>query len=717
MIAAVFRAEFRRALPLWPWLLACHAITFGLRTHWSEGATPRLAGIVEWATWALALLILIGSIWQDSPSRPERFLATRPMTPAPLFFAKLAALLLMLALPFIAVEFGTLLWAEQASRILFLGTAQIALFAGVIVLTAFPLVGFWRSAPVAFSGLGVAFFAGALVLRLFGNHPLNSGGPRWIGLDYLLTPPVLLAALAITGFLSALSLRLLRRRSGSLLRIAVFTVGICLALHGALVLKTRPQTSPTALVPALVSLKYTALHLSDGYGTRLDLTPPSELRDASLVRIRQFTRVRINGRDALRWSNPWDNRRSGSLQSQAVQHALRRHLGTAVQLPEAYESEDEPASALIDDTYPPDPPIEIAAQIQETNHRWQVVADLPLRVGATAVHGDHRWRVRRVSNLTHNVNIGTGLSVTFVETFPNLWLGESATTGTNHFSDLAILLDPSTGELRSMNILGGRPAGDDRRRSLSSHQRSCYIDPAGLIEMVRTENRIREVEWSPAHRLLILRPAEEETIHYDWRSNGPVLYPSEWLRLPYIDSLKSVGSIDPPLVTPSDAAAVTRNGLGWLAEDLLFKDPAAQVLTEEEWMAFLRLEPSARRYRRMAAGFVPRPVLEQEVDRWLVGDPLRLPNPHGIPHHGLDPVLELALARGHPEAPRRLKEAITRKQEGERRHHPVLLLDSIHDAFVLPPSLKTAPEIVDWFMAQDPAAFVFDPTLGKFQLR
>lgn len=717
MIAAVFRAEFRRALPLWPWLLACHAITFGLRTHWSEGATPRLAGIVEWATWALALLILIGSIWQDSPSRPERFLATRPTTPAPLFFAKLAALLLMLALPFIAVEFGTLLWAEQSPRILFLGTAQIALFAGVIVLTAFPLVGFWRSAPVAFSGLGVAFFAGALVLRLFGNHPLNSGGPRWIGLDYLLTPPVLLASLAMTGFLSALSLRLLRRRTGSLLRIAVFTVVICLALQGALVLKTRPQTSPTAEVPALVSLKYTALPLSDGYGTRLELTPPSELRDTSLVRIRQFTRVRVNGRDALRWGNPWDNRREGSIQSEAVQHALRRHLGTAVQLPAAYDSEDEPANALIGDTYPPDPPIEIAAQIRETNYRWEVVADLPLRVGATAVHGDHRWHVRRVSDVIPNINDQAGLGVTFVETLPNLWLGKLAATGTNHFSDLAFLLDPSTGELRSMDILGGHRAGDDRRRSLFSHQWYCYIDPADPIEMIRTGSRIREIEWSPAHRLLILRPAEEETIHYDWRSTGPVLYPSEWLRLPYIDSPKSVGSVDPPLVTPSDAAAVTRNGLGWLAEDLLFKDPAAQVLTEEEWMAFLRLEPSARRYRRMAAGFVPRPVLEQEVDRWLAGDPLRLPNPQGIPHYGIDPVLELALARGHPEAPRRLKEAITRKREDDANYHAVRVVEPVSDAFVLPAGLKGHAEVVDWFMAQDPAAFVFDPTLGKFQLR
>ena len=69
MTAAIFRAEFRRALPLLPWLLGCHAITLGLRTRWSDEVTPPVAGIVGWATGSLALLVLIGSIWQDSPSR------------------------------------------------------------------------------------------------------------------------------------------------------------------------------------------------------------------------------------------------------------------------------------------------------------------------------------------------------------------------------------------------------------------------------------------------------------------------------------------------------------------------------------------------------------------------------------------------------------------------------------------------------------------------
>ncbi len=717
MTAAVFRTEFRRALPLLPWLLAAHAITLGLRTRWSDEVTPQLAGIVEWATWSLALLVLVGSIWQDSPSRPERFLATRPMAPKPLFFAKLAALLLMVALPFVAVESGALLRADQSASILFLGTAQTALFAGVAVLAAFPLVGFWRSAPVAFSGLGVAFFAGALVVRLFGNHPLNANGPRWLGIDLLLTPPVLLISLALAAFLSAISLRLLRRRPGTLLRIAVFTAGICLALQGALVLRTRPQTSGSAEKAALVSLKYTPLQFAEGWGTRLEITPPSELKDASVVRIRQFTRIRVNGRDALRWSTPWAGQNEGSIQSHPIQHALRQHLGPTVQLPDAYHPEDEPATALIDDVYPPDPPIEITVQIKETNYRWQVVADLPMHVGATAAHSEHRWRVRHISEIP-NYSGRAGLSVSFVETFPNLWMGKHPATGTNpHYRDLALLLNPTTGELRWMQLYAGFPSGRALRESLVSSKNTCSLFPEDPFEMIRTGNQIREVNWSSAHRLLILRLTEEKTVHHDWRSNGPVLYPSEWLRLPYIDSLKSVGSIDPPLVTAADAAAVARDGLGWLAEDLLFKDPAAKVLTEEEWIAFSRLEPSAQRFRKMAAGFVSRPVLEREVDKWLAGDSVRFPLPHRFPHSAIEPMLELALARGRADAPRWLKEAITRKQEDDANYHAVWVVEPVRDAFVIPAGLKGHAEVVDWFMAQNPAAFVFDPASGKYQLR
>lgn len=713
MTAAVFRAEFRRALPLLPWLLACHAVTLGLRTRWSDDVTPQLAGIVEWATWSLALLVLIGSIWQDSPSRPERFLATRPLAPKPLFFAKLAALLLMVALPFIAVEFATLLWAEQSARILFLGTAQLALFAVVAVLAAFPLVGFWRNAPVAFSGLGVAFFGGALVLRMFGNHPLNAHGPRWVGLDYLLTPPVLLVSLAMAGSLSAISLRLLCRRPGSLLRIAVFTVGICLSLQGALVLRNQPQTSRSAGKAPLVSLKYTPLQFAEGWGTRLEITPPSEPTNSSIFQVRQFTRIGVDDRDALRWSGPWENQigsSATSLQSHPVQHALRQHLGDSVTMPEASRPEDEPAVALIDDVYPPPHPIAIEAQIRETSYRWQVVADLPLNAGASAVHGGSRWTLKQ--STTRPDGFGAPrIGVTLHERYPTIWLSEVFGERMEPtVADLFVLLDPSTSKLLHGSSFGQhnlpRLGSSSARRSLGERFISLNFS-----ENTWWEGKTPALSSSGGQRLLILRAVVTHTSYYDWRSTGPVLYPAKWLRIPYIDSLKSVRSIDPPLVTPSDAAAVTRNGLGWLPGDLLFQDPQANVLTEEEWIAFFRLEPSAKHYRQIADTYVPRPVLEREVDGWLQSYEVRLPNPR------IDTTLELALARGCAEAPVWLKESITRKREDEANYNAVWVFDPIHDSFVLPPGLETAPEVVDWFMAQDPAAFVFDPALGKFQLR
>jgi hypothetical protein len=714
MIAAVFRAEFRRALPL---LLACHAITLGLRTRWSGELTPRLSGVIEWGTWALAFIVLVGSIWQDSPSRPNRFLASRPMRLKSLLSAKLAALLVMVALPFVVVECCTLVLAGQLPRIILLGTLQTTVFAVVAVLAAFPFVGFWRSHAIAFSGLAVAFVAGAVLLRLFGNHPLNSQGPRWIGLDYLLTPSLLLVSLAIAGLLTSAFLLILRHRSQPALRIPIFAGCVCVALGGTLWLRVKPVVADTAEDAPLVSLKYTPLQSADGYGTLLDITPPSAPLDPSIQRLRQFTRIRINGREALRWapySSPYGSQRS--LHLAPVQAALRQYYGDDVKLPDSYPAEDEPASALIDDVYPPVQALQIEAQVKETLYRWQVVADLPLSAGASAVHGESRWTITHATTFPDSSG-GSRKSVNIQESFPTIWLGQGVGERAEPaIRDQFVLLDPSTGKMLSGTTFdyGNHTLNrrTDARRSLGENFISLHVG-----EDTWWEGKTPEIDWSREHRLMILRAVVVKTLFYDWRSAGPVLYPSKWLSLPYIDSLKSVRSHEPPLDSASDAAAVTRNGLGWLAEDLLLNDPGTQVLTEEEWIAFFRLEPSARRFRRMAAGFVPRPVLEQEVDRWLAVDPVSLPNPHGIPNHGLDPVLELALARGRPEAPRWLKEAITRNRKSETRHHPVLLLDSIYDAFALPPGLKSAPEVVDWFMAQDPAAFVFDPAPGKYQLR
>ena len=711
MIAAVFRAEFRRALPVLPWLLGLHALMLGLRTRWSGELTPRLSGVIEWTTWALAFIILIGSLWQDSPSRPDRFLLSRPMRLKSLLPAKLAALLVMVALPFVVVECCALVWAEQLPRIILLGTLQTSLFAVVVVLTAFPLVWFWRTHVIAFAGWAVAFVAGSVLLRLVGNHPLNLRGPRWIGLDYLLTPPLILAVLVIAGLLTTAFLVIFRRRSHPALRIPIFAGCVCFALAGALWLRVRPVVADTAEEAPLVSLKYTPLQSSDGFRTRLDLTPPSAPLDPSMQRLRHFTRVRINGREALRWANRSSPTGSqGALHLAPIQHALRQHFGDAVELPASYPAEEEPAFALIDDVYPPVQALQIEVQVKETLYRWQVVADLPLSAGASVVHGETRWTIKQATSFPDSY-WGTRKSVVLQERFPTIWLGQGVgELSGSMIGDHFVLLDPSTGKMHPGSVINRpQPGETNARRSLGERSISLHLG-----ENTWGDGKPPEIDWSHEHRLVILRAVAVKTHYYDWRSAGPVLYPAKWLSLAYIDSLKSVRSHEPPLVTSSDAAAVTRNGLGWLTGDLLFQDPEAKVLTEEESIAFFRLDPSVKRYRQLANGFVPRPDLEREVDAWLAGYQVRLrqlTNPH------IDPMLELALARGKADAPRGLQEAITRKRSVEPRFHAVWLIGAVKDAFVIPPGLKGPVEVVDWFMAQDPARFVFDPGTGKYQLR
>ncbi len=430
-----------------------------------------------------------------------------------------------------------------------------------------------------------------------------------------------------------------------------------------------------------------------------------------MQRLRQFTRIHINGREALRWapySSPYGSQRS--LHLAPIQHALRQYYGDDVKLPDSYPAEDEPASALIDDVYPPVQALQIEAQVKEVLYRWQVVADLPLSAGASAVHGESRWTITHATTFPDSSG-GSRKSVAIQEHFPTIWLGQAVgERGEPAIRDQFALLDPSTGRMLSGSAFDHANHSlhprTDARRSLGERFISLFLG-----EDTWWDGKTPEIDWSREHRLVILRAVVVDTLYYDWRSAGPVLYPSKWLSLPYIDSLKSVRSIDPPLVTASDAAAVTRNGLGWLTDDLLFQDPDAKVLTEDEWIAFFRLDPSAKRYHQLADGFVPRPDLAREADAWLAGYKVRPPNPH------IDPMLALALARGHVDAPRWFQEAITRKRTEEPTFHPAWVDDPVRESFVLPPGLKTEAEIVDWLLAQDSARFVFDPAPGKFQLR
>jgi len=208
-----------------------------------------------------------------------------------------------------------------------------------------------------------------------------------------------------------------------------------------------------------------------------------------------------------------------------------------------------------------------------------------------------------------------------------------------------------------------------------------------------------------------MRAVPVETTCFDWSSPGPVVYPSQSLQISFIPSLKSLPLAEPPLRNLTDAAHFARCGLGWLAEDVLYRKPLNAGMSQDEWLAWFRLYPSAKTFRALAAGVLPRDILEREVDAQLAGYHVRLPDPH------VDSRLELALARGSEQAPRWLKEAIMGRRSQEPGFGGVWVADPIRDAFTIPDHLKHPDEVVDWFLAQVPSQFAFNVATGKYQLR
>jgi hypothetical protein len=155
------------------------------------------------------------------------------------------------------------------------------------------------------------------------------------------------------------------------------------------------------------------------------------------------------------------------------------------------------------------------------------------------------------------------------------------------------------------------------------------------------------------------------------------------------------------------AAARARLGWGWQVKEILLGAPREAGMSTAEWQALFRLYPSAKAFRVLCAVVLPRDLLEHETDRLLVDYQPRAPAPY------IDPLLELALARGHQAAPGWLHEALAKG----RGANPVWVRAPLREAFDSTASLASDAELVKWFMAQDPASFEFDHKQGKYRLR
>jgi len=163
-----------------------------------------------------------------------------------------------------------------------------------------------------------------------------------------------------------------------------------------------------------------------------------------------------------------------------------------------------------------------------------------------------------------------------------------------------------------------------------------------------------------------------------------------------------------------ELASLLRNGfLDLTLIEVLTSEAGASLLSREEWLAVFRLRPDTYTYR-----YIKRvPGLEPELNAMVDA---RMEN--YIPmldETSLDPLLELALVRGHPKAPAYLQEAAGFwKNQMEERTWVIAsrLREYIASSYVIGRP-KDEENMVSWFLEEDPADFEFDEARGKYRLK
>jgi hypothetical protein len=804
MTAAVFRAEFLRALPVWPWLLAAHAMALYLRLRPDDAAFRWLGGIAEWGIWLLSGLLLVASLWADNPSRREPFLATRPVRGTALFLGKFAGLLVLIVLPFVGTDLVASVAAKQPAAVLLTGTLQTALFSTVALLAAIGVTWSCATRTTAAAGLLLAFAGATTVIYEVAEFQSRFAVHATGYLFFAHRQLVLWAALAVAGF--GLLLIFGKRRPWR--RVPLFAAVCWAAVFGLLKWPERSPAVDARVEPALVHLDINLQPVGKRLEDSLQLQLPSPRTEPDLERSWSFSRVVANGRAVP----PWQFQRlaglSGSVEGKPVQAELRRHFGEGLRFGKSWRTDPYPAIAVLPGVHDPARTFDLDLTVLEVVTRWELVADLPLERGATATRGDTRWVIESITPARDFEN-DEGRLIQVREISPALWLGRSPVGDPR--IDLYCVVDVAGGQVRGAGVFGmgmksaGRWSVRDETRPLRLSSREQYGDGDGP-----------PLDFSRELRLAILRPVVVRRISYEWKSPRPVPSPAmsekghwtpqdhgeghpgtamEWLAanpapaagwknvaawldelcprlgkgaisdhdretvivavtaavkdhleetLAYREGLSPYGAvalrvlqealvrnvkpgaIAGPLATDAGlinelaakgrlpevaplVADLARSGKAWRVQSALFTDPQAVGLTEAEWLDFYRLYPSANAYLRLRDTVLPRTLIDAETDKIVEGFG------ESATAESRSHLSDLALVRGHPAVPGWLHRLLSHERSqpgGIRGMDPNWMRYIEH-----PPEVKSGAAVLDWFLAQDPARFVFDPAAGKFQLR
>jgi hypothetical protein len=817
MIAAYLRAELLRALTFLPWLLGLHALSLGMQTVWSAEASRLHESLVNTALWLVTAGCAVASVWRDHPRRTGAFLLSRPARILPLFAGKATGLLIWIGLPFFITELIVLRWEQMPPVVLWLGPLQMFLTVAVPALVLFPVLWFWRNGWQAITGLSLALAAGILLRSGIDAIPsLRLSGSSLLLGRFTATPSLLVASAGLALLLAAISMTALSRKF--LPRWLAFTTAlsaVILALTGFA--HREPAAADSGFAPTLVHATLSNREERQMKArTWLSIEPPVPDLAPEEDIAWDFEKLRFNGEKTPPWPRrALDEQLMMLSSSLAMREAVRQHFQGRVSFPTPPGKTSMAAITVLPGEEDPTRSIDIETGLRGSVIRWEVVADLPIKEGATVESQGYRWTIEG----SHRYH---GVGFQFRESAPNLWLTGNTQALPGWSSQRFLLIDEEKGEATRLDaspdgFAWRYPGRVYRERSFhcrwSPHSteiaedRIVFKPTAGSYRLVVVRAfPVRTIAtswkpsrplhsrglWTPADRVARDQPADpREGTANAWLKENPTPGPeateaqvSAWLGeltarvgtdlskdkernelraafaslmpahfmavtkafeslsgsdrrttnarhlfymclyegmtedllrdyandefSPIIYEIALQKKIERALIPI--AAVRVHQGFGWEVEEALLADPEATGLSASEWRDFFRLYPTGEAFRALAGKVIPRAEAEAEADRALKGY-----QPEKFDHDG-DALLVLALARGRSEAPHWLKSAITGSTSDELRHSARQLAPIIRDSFSLPDGLKSEMDVVNWYLAQDPDRFVFDPATGKFQI-
>jgi len=789
------------------------------------GSGPILEGLLALLTVVIAGKLVSYLVFEDSPTRRERFLATRPVPARNLLLAKLTFLGAFVVAPFALAAALHLAFSGMPARVIALGTLQSILRTLALLGVGVPLMLLWESrrrllAGIVAGGLGITAFALAIGLLQVRRSPLLSFRPDCFANPLVQVIAVAVAAIILTG-LAAVHLR---RPLGMAPRLAGLLVAGILAPLLAALMTSRHNASPEGPVPAsrMARVGFNRQQADGKPLLGISLSPslptPAD-EDVSW----SFASLRIDGRAVpLRpMSDPrlMPSHYVHSDYSRGIEAALHRHLGPGWSLVMSHYGRDlGPASASAFERRTPLPSgrAPIDAVFRGNRFSWHAVAELPLIPGSSVRAGDDTWTFHRSASDSSRDLLRFSLS----HRGPALWLapGGQLPRFDRQLHRFA-LLDPGS---RQICLLNDRhPVRRELGAGTACPRRGLLLDMEGGREAIQFASA-----GVTRLRLLILRPRHEGVRFCRWSAPEPVTLPdsdsfssrglanepsnlrvdaiTRWIEsnpgpdpeAPSADvarylvsileqSNRCAGSGDWQPVVRTLAAYVPNHlelflraldslqmdqhrsrsllydalGTGirhsqlpnlvrhlgarptlvclarrhdWTAEiapdlarlirggkhDQVLLNAATSLpdsagITADEWLAIFRLDPRPRTYAILREIPGLDAALDSEIDQRFTGSiPLLMDN-------GVEPLLELALARGHPEAPARLHQAVRFSTLlSDYNHHSFLHTITNHiDLSTHQGNHNDADTVVPWFLALDPAGFTYDPATRLYTVR